>query len=203
MISTVLWLLLTLVNISSKRNMQKNFFLNVSFLLAFWKSMMKIAGSGSASGSGSECGSICQRHGSADPDPHQNVMDPQHCFKVRWKDSKSTNVMWRGAYSLYQWDAKWPTICINDTVSPPYPMILHICFQMAKTKLFLRLRPNKDCGGWKIVLVAIFLTKHIFPNHPAKVNYFHLKLRNRQSGMTIVLIGQPGKRFSVPYPTAS
>jgi hypothetical protein len=35
---------------------------------------MKIEGSGS--------GSICQRHGSVDPDPHQNVMDPQHCFKV-------------------------------------------------------------------------------------------------------------------------
>jgi hypothetical protein len=31
--------------------------------------MMKIAGSGS----------ISQRHGSADPDPHQNVMDTQHC----------------------------------------------------------------------------------------------------------------------------
>ncbi len=31
--------------------------------------MMKIAGSGS--------GSISQRHGSTDPDPHQNVMDPQ------------------------------------------------------------------------------------------------------------------------------
>jgi hypothetical protein len=30
--------------------------------------MTKIAGSGS----------IGQRHGSADPDPHQNVMDPEH-----------------------------------------------------------------------------------------------------------------------------
>jgi hypothetical protein len=29
--------------------------------------------------SGSESGSISQRHGSADPDPQQNVMDPQHC----------------------------------------------------------------------------------------------------------------------------
>ncbi len=38
--------------------------------------MTKTAGSGSASGSGS--GSISQRHGSADPDPHQNVMDPEH-----------------------------------------------------------------------------------------------------------------------------
>jgi hypothetical protein len=43
--------------------------------------MKKIAGSGS--------GSISQRHGSADPDPHQNVMDPQHwnggygCWLVR------------------------------------------------------------------------------------------------------------------------
>ena len=39
---------------------------------------MKIEGSGSASGSES----ISQRHGSADPepDPLQNVRDPQHCF---------------------------------------------------------------------------------------------------------------------------
>jgi hypothetical protein len=27
-----------------------------------------------------ESGSISKRHGSADPDPHKNVMDPQHCF---------------------------------------------------------------------------------------------------------------------------
>jgi hypothetical protein len=33
-------------------------------------------------GSGSESGSISQRHGSADPDPPQNVMDPQHWFMV-------------------------------------------------------------------------------------------------------------------------
>jgi hypothetical protein len=37
--------------------------------------MTKIAGSGSASGS------ISQRHGSADPDPHQNVMDLEHWMK--------------------------------------------------------------------------------------------------------------------------
>ena len=34
--------------------------------------MTKIAGSGF----------ISQRHGSPDPDPPQNVMDPQHCSKV-------------------------------------------------------------------------------------------------------------------------
>ncbi len=39
-------------------------------MLASWRSMIKIAGSGS----------ISQRHGSADPDPPQNVMDPQHWF---------------------------------------------------------------------------------------------------------------------------
>ncbi len=38
--------------------------------------MKKIAGSGSESGPGS----ISQRHGSADPDPYQIVMDPQHCI---------------------------------------------------------------------------------------------------------------------------
>jgi hypothetical protein len=37
---------------------------------------MKIAGSRS--------GSISQRHGSTDPDPYQNVMDPQHCKILRF-----------------------------------------------------------------------------------------------------------------------
>jgi hypothetical protein len=42
---------------------------------------MKREDSGSASGSGS----ISQRLGSADPDPHQNVIDPEHCLKaVLW-----------------------------------------------------------------------------------------------------------------------
>jgi hypothetical protein len=47
-------------------------FFKISFLLASSRSMMKIAG----------YGSISQRHGSADPDPYQNVMDPQHRFIV-------------------------------------------------------------------------------------------------------------------------
>jgi hypothetical protein len=42
-------------------------------LLAFWRSMTKIAGSRS--------GSISQRHGSPDPDPHQSIIDPEHCSK--------------------------------------------------------------------------------------------------------------------------
>ncbi len=47
---------------------RKNCVKKISFLLASWRSVTKIAGSGS----------ISQRHGSADPDPHQHVKDPQH-----------------------------------------------------------------------------------------------------------------------------
>jgi hypothetical protein len=41
--------------------------------------MSKIAESGSASGSRS----ISQRHESADPNPHQNAMDPEHWLLER------------------------------------------------------------------------------------------------------------------------
>jgi hypothetical protein len=37
-------------------------------------------------GLGSGSGSISKRHGYADPDPHQNVMDPQHCLLPRCVD---------------------------------------------------------------------------------------------------------------------
>jgi hypothetical protein len=51
--------------------------------------MTKIAGSGSES--------ISQRHGSADPDPPQNVMDPQHCFNESLlPDSRERGKMGRG-----------------------------------------------------------------------------------------------------------
>ncbi len=54
---------------------RKTFF-KISFLLASWRSVTKIAES--------ESGSISQRHGSADPDPdpHQDLMDPKHWKKV-------------------------------------------------------------------------------------------------------------------------
>ncbi len=65
----VIFYLLKYVNVHSKSNKQKKCFF---FKLVFCWSMTKTAGSGSESGSNS------QRHGSADPDSHQNVMDPQH-----------------------------------------------------------------------------------------------------------------------------
>jgi hypothetical protein len=58
------------VNVPLKSNKHKNFFW-ISFLLASWRSMTKIAGSGT----------ISQRYGSADPDPYKNVTDPQHWLK--------------------------------------------------------------------------------------------------------------------------
>ena len=39
---------------------------------------------GSVSGSGS----ISQRYGSKDPDPYQNVMDPQHCLQLSYLGEK-------------------------------------------------------------------------------------------------------------------
>jgi hypothetical protein len=69
------WTFLSLkyyVNVPSKS--RKTFFLLIFVL----KVNDKRTGSEYKSGSGS----ISQRHGSADPDPHQNFMDPEHCFPV-------------------------------------------------------------------------------------------------------------------------
>ncbi len=100
LIPTALWLLFDFlslknyVNVPSKRSEQKNFFEKLVFL-ASWRSMTKIAGSGS----------INQRHGSADPDPdpdpHQNVMDPQD---------------WHGFYYVFQ------ACCIS--LQHPLPLFL-------------------------------------------------------------------------------
>ncbi len=79
LIPTVLWLLFDFlslkndVNVPSKSNKRKFFY---SILLASWKLMKKITGSGSRSGS------ISQRHGSADPDPYQNATNLQYCFAL-------------------------------------------------------------------------------------------------------------------------
>ncbi len=58
--------------------------IRIHFLLASWRSMAKLEGSGS----------ISQRRGSADPDldPHQNVMEPKH-WNEHWSNCRpvSTN----------------------------------------------------------------------------------------------------------------
>jgi hypothetical protein len=74
-----------LPKVTSRKNcVEKLFFagiLEVSFLLASWRSMAKIAGSGS----------ISHRHGSADPDVHQNVMAPEQWFSGRRNFGSITN----------------------------------------------------------------------------------------------------------------
>jgi hypothetical protein len=70
--------------------------------------MMKIEGSRSAS----ESGSISPRHGSADPDPHQNVMDPQHWLL-------DINLIWFGYIArLSQWDGGEYFTRSNDFYQP-------------------------------------------------------------------------------------
>jgi hypothetical protein len=76
--------------------------------------MTKIAGSGS------ESGSISQRHGTADPDPdpHQNVMDPEHWYSERKckqnkKQTKNTTQV------LQKGDSRCIFFC-------PYPLILNL-----------------------------------------------------------------------------
>ncbi len=66
--------------------------------MASWRSMTKIAGSGSNS----------QRHGSADPDPHQNVMDPEHCWgPLTWGWPKAALRYAVSFSSLYQNTDGW------------------------------------------------------------------------------------------------
>ncbi len=83
LIPTVLWLLFDFlslkndVNIPSKSNKQKNFFLNL-----FCVGNLMVNGENSRIRIRIRIWIISQRHGSVDPDPHQNVMEPQHWFTV-------------------------------------------------------------------------------------------------------------------------
>ncbi len=87
-----------------------NFKKKISFLLASWRLMTKIAGGS---------GSIGQRHGSAgpDPDPHQNVMDPQHWMLWIWvliglnenalfQISRNLTFFPRGNFCIFPWTPK-------------------------------------------------------------------------------------------------
>ncbi len=60
------------------------------------RSLTKIAGSASASGS------ISQRYGSADPDPYQNFMGPQHWVGPKIKyGARSPKFIWTPCAQLY------------------------------------------------------------------------------------------------------
>jgi hypothetical protein len=68
---------------------------------------MKIAGSGFRI-QDPDPRSISQRHGSEDPpdpDPPQNVMDPQHCYLILWCGSGTSLLLWCGSGSWFSFDA--------------------------------------------------------------------------------------------------
>ena len=70
-----------LQKVISRKNCVKNKFFAGILKVNDENSRIRIQVPDPGSGSGSE--SISQKHGSEDPDadPHQNVMDPQHCLK--------------------------------------------------------------------------------------------------------------------------
>jgi hypothetical protein len=73
---------------------------------------MKIEGYGSRS--------ISQRHGSADPDPHQNVMDPQHC--------KSGSILAAKMVSI----TPSPSVTSSANREPCLLAIYKICHQLVR-----------------------------------------------------------------------
>ncbi len=89
------------VRVPSKSKYAEKLFFKISFLLASWRSIIKIEGSGS----------ICQRHGSADPDPHQNVMDDGSAtlhrreFWNKGTGSLEFNLFWKEI--TFIWQCRW------------------------------------------------------------------------------------------------
>jgi len=59
------------------KNSEKNYFVGIL------KSIDEKAGSRFGSGFESRSGSVSPWYRSADPDPYQNVTDPQHCFRPK------------------------------------------------------------------------------------------------------------------------
>ena len=83
---------------------------------------------------GSASGSISQRHGSADPDPHQNVMDPQHgkkelCHKK--KILRKIIVMWKTGEDIAPFDGS----TYLRVVSPP-PFLARLASFFSRLALY-------------------------------------------------------------------
>ncbi len=74
LIPTVLWLLYDFLSLKKDANVPSKSSNQKTIFLTSLRSLTNIAGSGS--------GSISHRYGSADPDPDQYFMDPQHWFQV-------------------------------------------------------------------------------------------------------------------------
>jgi hypothetical protein len=67
-------------SVSSKSNKQTKKLRKKHVVFIFWTSWQPLT---KKAGSGFRAGSLCQWYGFADPDPHQNVTDPQHYRSYR------------------------------------------------------------------------------------------------------------------------
>ncbi len=126
--------------------------------MASWRSMTKIAGSGS----------ISQRHGSADPDPHKNVMEPKHCFATR----KSTKVhLWLGISPIH-------TVQDPGRGEAGYPPLLSVCVlvpcrlqadQYVRAEIFFMLKnPSKTSENMNNVFY-LHLSHHVGKVSPTQI----------------------------------
>jgi hypothetical protein len=136
------------------------------FLFASWRSMMKTAGSGS----------ISQRHVSADPDPHKNVMDPQHCGKF-WQGSGSTLVWLTGPGSGPHWVKKRDLDPTETNPDPQHWLTCYICTWVTHYELLMRqstmkMHPKLNVCGWLAVGAC---SKLLLFTASVKTIYFQLQ----------------------------
>ncbi len=125
--------------------------------MASWLSRTKIAGSGF----------ISQRHGSADPDPHQNVMDPEHWFQEIPSLETSWRPPWvRQLFKTLYWDklshfrAGW---CwwgfarrhLSQTILPPTLLTVVLCTYICGLEAKALLCLSYDTWGRSSVSVPL------------------------------------------------
>jgi hypothetical protein len=116
-------------------------------------------------GFGSISGSISQRHGSADPDPHQNVMDPQHCFR----SLQYLNLIYLYICGTVGWcsDGAEPGYSVRvRRLAPPLPART----PQARVALHMEGDMGQKVKNWKIILFSYFyLIKSVSPKFASDV----------------------------------
>ncbi len=112
-----------------------------SFLLASWRPVTKMAGSGSASGS------ISQMHGSThpdDPDPHQNVMDPEHWCADRNISDPGSAIIWLSGIQVQQ-QRHW--LKLVDNLIPNFFKVILFCRYNKNVKNYIQQDRNAFSGS--------------------------------------------------------
>ncbi len=162
----------------------RHLFCTKQFLLTTWRSLTKIAGSGSASGS--SYGSISQRYGSADPDPCQNFMDPQQqhwCVCTVQGSSTGSSSRVCSPPVTCPSSSSFPTLVVTSSTStPPPPTLLAPFSHHHHHSLFAVHQQQQQ-----------FLHHHAFNSNHNHHHQQHHRLHHLQQ--------QPGAGQLPPYPT--